>query len=93
MLPTSSDAGIAESAAKKVNEAVQKELNWQKSKKSLPKKRKAYTVFSDETHASIGRYAAENGNTAGLKKFCSDIADHGEWLWWVASKWLEFWIL
>ena len=46
--------------------------------RSLPKKRKAYTAFSDETCTNIKRYAAENSNTATLKKFRSDIADLGE---------------
>ena len=83
MLPASSDAGIAESAAKKVNEAIRKELDGQKSKKSLPKKCKAYTAFSDETHTNIERYAAENSNTAALKKFHSDIADLGQSTVWI----------
>ena len=46
-LPTFANAGIAKSAVKKANEAVERELNRQKSEKSLPKKRKAYTTFSD----------------------------------------------
>ena len=78
MLPTSSDAGIEESTMKKANEAVQTELDRQKSQKSCPKKCKAYTAFSDEMHANIGRYAAENDNAAALKKFRSDITDLGE---------------
>ena len=41
----------------------------------VAKKRKAYTAFSDETRADNGRYAAENGNAAALKKFRSDIPD------------------
>ena len=42
------------------------------------KKRKVYTTFSDKTRAEIGRYAAENGNVAALRKFRSDIPDLGE---------------
>lgn len=63
---------------KKANEAVQTQLDCQKSQKSRPKKHKAYTTFSDEMRANIGRYAAENGNAAALKKFHSDITDLGE---------------
>ena len=77
-LPTSRDVGLADSATKKTNESVQRELDQQKGKKSLPKERKAYTAFSTETHADIGKNAAENSNTAAQKKFRSDIADLGE---------------
>ena len=72
-LPTPSDVGLAESAVKKANEAVQRELDRQKKEKSLPKKRKAYSLTRPAR-----RYAAENGNAAALKKFRSDIADLGE---------------
>ena len=37
--------------------------------KLLGGKRKRYTAFTDEERARIGRYAAENGNSAALKKF------------------------
>ena len=77
-LPTSRDIGLADSTTKKANESVQREPDRQKGEKSLPKKRKAYTTFSAETRADIGKYAAENGNAAALKKFRCDITDLGE---------------
>ena len=76
-LPTSRDAGLADSATKKANESVQRELDRQKGEKSLPKKRMAYTAFSAETRADIGKYAAEKGNAAA-QKYGSDIADLGD---------------
>ena len=60
---------------KEANEAVQEELQRQQSEADwpkLPRKRKAYTVFSSEQRAAIGKYAAENGNAAAIKKFKGD---------------------
>ena len=35
-------------------------------------KKKAYSVFSSEQRAAIGKYAAEHSNAAALKKFKGD---------------------
>ena len=72
-LPTPSETGIGDIATDEENAAVQKELDRQSCKSS-----KVYTTFSDKTRAEIGRYAAENGNAAALRKFHSDIPDLGE---------------
>ena len=50
-LPTAKDSGIGELATKEANEAVREELRRQQSeadRPKLPRKRKAYTVFSSE---------------------------------------------
>ena len=38
-----------------------------------PRKRKPYTVFTDEQRAAIGKYASEHGNAAAVKKFKANI--------------------
>ena len=78
MLPSPSDTGIGVVATKEANEDIRKVIDRGASANVVSKKRKAYTAFSDETRADIGRYAAENGNAAALKKFRSDIPDLGE---------------
>ena len=78
MPPSPSDTGIGVVATKEANEAVRKGIDRGASANVVSKKCKAYTAFSDETREDIGRYAAENGNAAALKKFCSDISDRGE---------------
>ena len=75
MLPSLSDTGIRVVATKEANEAVRKVIDRGASTNAVSKKCKAYTAFSDETRADIGRYAAENRNAAALKKFRSDISD------------------
>lgn len=74
-LPTAQDAGISESYTAGANDAVERQLSEDKQR---GKKRKRYTVFSDEQRAEIGKYAAENGNKAALEKFRRDIPDLGE---------------
>ena len=53
-LPTAQDAGISESYTAGANDAVEKQLSKDKQR---GKKRKRYTVFSDEQRAEIGKYA------------------------------------
>ena len=74
-LPTAQDASISESYTAGANDAVEKQLS---KDKQQGKKRKRYTVFSDEKRAEIGRYAAENRNNAALEKFRRDIPNLGE---------------
>ena len=70
VLPTASEAGISEVATKQANEAVREELQRQQSDVWLRgRKRKAYTHFTYEQQAAIGKYATENGNSAAVKKF------------------------
>ena len=74
-LPTAQDTGISGSYTAGANNAVEKQLRQDKQR---GKKRKRYTVFSDEKRAEIGRYVAENGNNVALKKFCHHIPDLGK---------------
>ena len=39
------------------------------TEQSTSRKRKVYSVFSDEQRATIGQYAADDGNAAAVKKF------------------------
>ena len=39
------------------------------------RKRKRYATYSDKDCAKIGKYAAENGNVAILKRYISEHAD------------------
>ena len=43
--------------------------------KQPAKKRMIYTNFIDQQRANIRKYAAENGNTACLRKYRSEIPD------------------
>ena len=65
-LPTPEQTGIGEHATTSANTQVSKQLQL-----TGRKKRKAYTAFSDEDRAKIGKHAAENGNSSALKKFRS----------------------
>lgn len=58
-LPTPEDTGIRVDATKAANKAVQRVLE-----QPLPSKRCKYTTFTDEQRVKVGKYAAENGNTA-----------------------------
>ena len=65
-VPTSEQTGLPPSVLKDVNHAVQKALN---PAPQSGKKRKYTTNFMPADRAAIGRYAAENGNSAAVKKF------------------------
>ena len=73
-LPTPEETGIGEAATKQANKAVQRVLE---SEEPPPKQRK-YTTYSDEQRAEVGKYAAENGNAAALRKFKAEIPNLGE---------------
>ena len=66
-LPTAKDTGMSEAVMREVNEAISRVLT--STEPSTSRKRKVYSVFSDEQRATIGQYAAENGNAAAVKKF------------------------
>ena len=69
MLPTAKDTGIGEAATREANKAVTEELRRPEANQMKQmRKRRAYSVFSGEQHAQIGKYAAENGNAAAVKK-------------------------
>ena len=72
-LPTPEQTGNGERATTSANTGVSKQL-----KLTGGKKRKAYTAFSDEDRAKIGKHAAENGNSSVLKKFRRVYAELGE---------------
>ena len=73
MLPTAKDTGIGEAATREPNKALTEELRRPEANQTKQmRKRKPYSVFSGEQHAQIGKYAAENGNTAAVKRFKDD---------------------
>ena len=62
---------LLKSANKRVTEVLSAE-------KSLKKRRKEQAVYSNKVKASIGRYAAENGNSRALVHFKSKYPPLGE---------------
>ena len=70
-LPTANDTGMGETVIREANAAVSRVLT--PTEQSTSRKRKVYSVFSNEQRATIGQYAAENGNTAAVKKFKGDL--------------------
>ena len=76
-LLTLEEMGIGVLAKKEANKAMQCVLDEQSSQQPSSKRRK-YTTFSDEQRAKVGKYAAENGNTAALRKFRSELPNLGE---------------
>ena len=64
-LPTVEQAGLPASITLEVNKAVQEALDRAPSNK----KQKYTTLYNAEDRATIGLYAAENDNTAAVKKF------------------------
>ena len=63
-LPTADKAG---QSANVVNQVVTRTL--ERTEASAGKKRKYTTTFTPEDRAAIARYAAQNGNSAAVKKF------------------------
>ena len=56
---------MSEAATRQVNAALSRVLTpTQPSSQQRSRKRKAYSVFSDEQRATIGKYAAENSTAA-----------------------------
>ena len=68
-LPTAKDTGMSEIATREANAAVSRVMTLPQQ---TSRKRKAYSIFSDEQRATIGKYAAENGNAVAVKKFKDD---------------------
>ena len=66
-LPTADKAGLSANVVKEVNQVVTRTL--ERSEASTGKKRKYTTTFTREDRAAIARYAAQNGNSAAVKKF------------------------
>ena len=76
-LPTPEETGISAVATKEAKKAMQGVLDEQRSQQPSLKQRK-YTTFSDEHLIKVGKYAAENGKTAALRKFRSELPNLGE---------------
>ena len=70
-LPTPSEAGLPDSVTADVNQIVEKVLSdGEKGTEARRKPKRKYTTsFSPKDRAVIGKYAAENGNAAAVKKF------------------------
>ena len=67
-LPTAEDTTLCDTVTQSANAAVLREVQAER-----PRKRKAYTVFTAEQRATIGKYASEHGNAAAVKKFKANI--------------------
>ena len=69
-LPTPEQAELSDSVVAEANKAVDKLLvQLTSNRRTGPTKRKYTTTFTAESRATIGKYAAENGNIAACKKF------------------------
>ena len=69
--PTPSQTGIG----KRLTAAANREVERITSVNHSERKSKRYAAYSDKDHAKIGRYAAENGNVAALKRYKSEHED------------------
>ena len=63
-LPTADEAGLSANVVKEVNQVVTSAL--ERSEASAGKNRKYTTTFTPDNRAAIGRYAANDGNSAAL---------------------------
>ena len=72
-MPTPEQTGIGERATTSASTEVTEQI-----KRADGRKRKAYTAFTDEDRAKIGKHAAKNGNNGALKKFRGIYPDLGE---------------
>ena len=68
-LPTAKETMLGDVVMQLANAAVQREV--QLVAKQL-RKHKAYTMFTAEWRANIGRYASKHGNAAAVKMFKAD---------------------
>ena len=66
-LPTAEETALGDTVTQLANTAVLREIQAKR-----PKKRKAYTMYTAEQRATIGKYASEHGNAAAVKKFKAD---------------------
>ena len=67
-LPTAEETALGDTVTQSTNATVLREVQADR-----PRKRKPYTVFTDEQRAAIGKYASEHGNAAAVKKFKANI--------------------
>ena len=69
-LPKSSQTQLPTNVLREVNQAVTASLGCEEERSLRAGTKRKYTKsFTPEDRAKIGRYAAENGNTAAVKKF------------------------
>ena len=69
-LPTAKDTGLLEHVIRVANKAVESAQKEQQPNEAPPAKKKKYTTtFSPEDRTEIRRYAANNGNTAAVRKY------------------------
>ena len=66
-LPIAEETALGDTVTQSANAAVLREVQVKR-----PRKRKAYTVFTAEQRATIGKYASEHGNAAAGKNFKAD---------------------
>ena len=66
--PSPEDTGLSICATREANAFTQ-----QSSEEPTPSKKCNYTVCTDEQQAKVGKFAAEHGNAAALKKFKTEL--------------------
>ena len=66
-LTTAKETTLSDSVTQSANTAVLREVQAKR-----PRKRKAYTAYTAEQRATIGKYASEHENAAVVKKFKAD---------------------
>ena len=66
-LPTNKETGLGDTVTQSTNAAVLRE-----AQANCTGKRKAYTAFTPEQKATIGKYTSKHGNAAVVKKFKED---------------------
>ena len=66
-LPATQETALGDTVTQSANAAVLHEVRTKQ-----PGKCKAYTAFTAEQRATIGKYASEHGNAAAVKKFKAD---------------------
>ena len=75
-LPTAKDTGIGEVATREANRAVTEEIRCSEAAQTKPPwKRKAYSVFSSEQRAAIGKYALKTATMLPLKSSRATLMD------------------
>ena len=70
-LPTAEQTALSDTVTQSANAAVLREVQVER-----PRRRKAYTAFTAEQRATIGKFASEHGNAAAVKKFKADFEDN-----------------
>ena len=66
-MPTAEEMALGDTMTQSANAAILREVQ-----AKWLRKHKAYTAFTAEQRATIGKYASEHGNAGAVKKFKAD---------------------